>query len=317
MRIAGLIVIAGCAATSPPATPRPRAHPCDPAHWSELVESRTRVWPSGAAAPATIVDVSGGFVEVASVTPSVIATRWVSHASLSPIAMRTTRVSSERGAEGEHAVRILAGRRLDPPSNGWAAVHDPDGFVPASVAGTTWTEEPPPDDRAAVAKMTVEELRRRPIVRSVTGDVRVMPDDSAPIRIALEKPTQTQLVAAAPNGYVTVTVRLAFAEIDGFWKPPPPEPPYDGPEIDTTPPAVHSPIAPGTCLYDAPHGRVVGMVRDVDAFARPQPAKVAGWYVATIPTIWGPSSYYIDTPPLDPPVPEREPEQTWNWGNEW
>jgi hypothetical protein len=277
-----------------------------------------RVWPEHATAPATVVEVSGSDVEVASVTPSVIATRWVPYASLSPIAIAATAIWPAPGSNPDAHARIHAGHRLDRPSNGWAAVHEPEGFVPESFAGMQWTEPEPPPEKP-FAEMTVAELRQRPIVRALTGDVRVAADDTAAIRVAMTAPTMVQILSAAPNDYLAVTVHLPFAEVDGFWKRPPPPPMTTSDEaeaeIDIGPPPIHSPIAVGTCLYDAPHGNVVGLIRGEEAYAVPVPAKTAGWYVATIPTIWGPSTYYIDAAPIPPP-PQPEPA-TWQWGNEW
>ncbi len=315
MRIAGLLVIVGCGASSPPATPTLRAHPCESAHWSELAQSRLRVWPAQANAPAHVVEVAGALVEVASVTSSVIVTRWVRYASLAPIAMSATSVSPTRGAAPDPTSRILVGHRLDPPSYGWSAVHAPDGYVPASFAGTMWTDPEPVD----------ESDRDRRYLRSVTGEIRAAADDAAPIRWTMTTPTIVHLRAGAPKSYVAVTVQLPYAELDGFWKPPPqrprtPEEEAMGEiEISEEVPPIHSPIASGTCLYDAPRGRSIGMILGEDAFATPVPAKVAGWYAATIPTIWGPSTYYIDTPPIAPPPPPspEPPPDTWRWGNEW
>ena len=86
-------------------------------------------------------------------------------------------------------------------------------------------------------------------------------------------------------------------------------------ELSGEVPPIHSPIATGTCLHDATRGRVIGMILDDDAFATPTPSKVAGWYATEIPTIWGPSTYYIDRPPIAPPP--TAPPDTWEWGNEW
>ena len=171
MRIAGLLVVAACGASSPPRAPKQRAHPCDPAHWSELAESRLRVWPEKATAPARVVEVAGSQIEVASVTTSVIVARWVTYESLEPVAMSAMNVSPSPGAQPEPALRILVGHRLDPPSRGWAAVRDPDGFVPASVAGTMWTDPDRDDDEFAVAMTgpptgTIDQTARSRAIRA-------------------------------------------------------------------------------------------------------------------------------------------------------
>lgn len=318
--------MAGCGASSPPVTPTLRAHPCDPAHWSELADSRLRVWPRKSHAPAHVVEVAGAHVEIASVTSSVIVTRWVPYASLSLIAMSPTTVSPKRGADSDPGLRILVGHRLDPPSYGWSPVHDPEGFVPASFAGVMWTEAANEDDDRVLVASTYRSFSwdERRFMRPATGDVRSGDDDAAAIRMTMTSPTVIQIRSGASNGYLAVTVHLPFAELDGFWKPPPAksrtaEDEAEA-ELDMGPPPIHSPIARGTCLHAAPMGRVVGIVRDEDAFAIPVPSKTKGWYAATIPTIWGPTTYYIDTPPI-PPVVEPAPDTEWRWPssttNEW
>jgi hypothetical protein len=302
--MAWLVVIAGCGASAPHATPKLRPHPCEAAHWSELAEGRLRVWPPNANAPAHVIEVAGDHVEVASVTSSVIVARWVAYASLGSAAMSDSNVSPTRGADGDPSVRILTGHRLDTPSYGWAAVHAPEGFVPAGFAGAMWTEEEPDQN----------EKRDRRFFAMRTGDVRTAPDDAAPLRIAMTKLTLVEFRSTADTEWLAITVYPPFTELDGFWKRPPPEPPDDSSEIDMGSPAIHSPIAAGTCLYDNPRGRVVGMIRAGDEFAPPVPSKTAGWYEATIPTVWGPSTYYIDTPPIaPPPTPPPASEDDFRW----
>lgn len=334
MRIACLLVIAACGASPPPVTPSLRAHPCERVHWRDAAAIRLRVWPAKASAPAHVVEVAGAHVEVASVTSSVIVTRWVPYASLEPIAMSATNVSPARGAAPDPALRILVGHRLDPPAYGWATVHAPDGFVPASFAGTMWTESQPEDDeRFAVVPSTLLSStprdpsvtyrrlpeRDRRYLRYASGEVRGAADDTAPVRFVMTSPMVIQPRAGAPNDYLAITVHLPFAELDGFWKMPPekprtPEEEAQG-EIEYEAPALHSPIATGTCLYDAPRGRVIGMILDEDAFAPPTPSTVTGWFAVTIPTIWGPHTYYVDTPPIprppDPPPIQWGPEDVW------
>lgn len=252
-----------------------------------------------------VVEVAGTLVEVASVTASVIVTRWVPYASLEPTATAATNVSPVRGAAPDPATRILVGHRLDAPAHGWAAVHAPDGFVPASVAGTMWTEADPSLP-----------VRDRRYLRYATGELRAAADDTAPVRFTMTTPTVAQIRAGAPNDYLAITVHLPFAELDGFWRLPPKKPrtaeDEAAAELDTEVPAIHSPIAAGTCLYDAPRRRVIGMVLDEDAFAPPAPSTVHGWFAATIPTIWGSETVYVDTPPIPRP-PDPPPFQ---WGRE-
>jgi hypothetical protein len=361
VRVAGLLVIVACGAPSQPTTPsKPRGHPCDSAHWSELAQGALRVWPANASAPAHLVEVAGANVEVASVTSSVITTRWMPYASLRPVASAPSKVSPTPGAEGDSALRILVGHPLEPPVAGWAAVDHPRGYVPTSIAGVMWTEQALDADDEVFATAPLERTgsitphgpvardpvtgtivyrstaprdpslversvpaQERRFLRYATGEIRSAPADDAPIRIALTEARVIQVRAGVVNDFLVVTVFLPFAEIDGYWKRPVPKPRTTEDEVESEMgyevAEVHSPIAPGTCLYDAPRGRVVGIVREADAFAKPTASTVAGWYTATIPTIWGSSTYYIDTPPLAPPSPAPTDEWRWkeSWTNEW
>jgi hypothetical protein len=205
--------------------------------------------------------------------------------------MGPAEVSPRPGIAPDPAIRIAMGYRL-PALVAWPSVEhapaDPiaiTGVVPAKLRGVVWDEPARP-------------------VRSRTwrgsGAIRSEPRADAPIRAHVTLEAEIEL-RGRRDDWFEVTAHGPYVSVDGFIAIPPPRPPRQPTgEIETEiegeitmPP---SPLAAGTCLYDAPNGHVVGMIVGHQALDDVAPA-ARGWHRFALATTWGTVTYYTDATP--------------------
>jgi len=332
-----LLVALGChnPPTAVPTAVRPVAHvadvairSCDDAAWHTAAASRQRAWVSSLAAPrahpnaaigrspryaeipATVVEIDGEDVQIATVWPNLIVTRWLPVSALGRVAIREGTVSPAPGSPPDPAIRIRVGAKLPASDAAWLAVSPADGIsfagvVPASVRGLTW------DAPAAVD-------HGRPWHHA--GTIRVEPRSDAAIRATVTDAAAIE-IRGERAGWFEITARTASSEVDGYIERPPPPPPpprsrygnYEFSDDVIEGELISGPNrwSAGTCLYDRPGGTVVGMIlADQPGVSKPA---VEGWFELKLSTLWGFVSYYTDAPPLPLDLPKPDGDHGWTF----
>lgn len=250
-----------------------------------------------------VADIRGTEVQVASVTREIVVMRWVPVLSLGRAVRVETAVSHTPGGPPDRALFALPGFPVDATTTPWVHVvaTSPlafDGYVPNSVTATIFDAAPEHTERAT----------------SMTFYVRTDPRDDAPVRGTINSGARVHVTGRAPEPWLAVTASGPFARMQGFIKPPPPEPPRvfsgdDSGEIDIEGSATEW-LPVGTCLRDAPNGRIVGAIVGT-LWNKPKPLPGGGTAVS-VGTPWGDVTYYAREAIAE--VPDEEHFQ-WKWSD--
>jgi len=321
--LVGILVVVGCG-SSPRRSPAPViAKPtCSPAAWRQAAESTQRAWlvsldpphthpaaPIGRHAqyhriPVTVIETDGEDVLIATSTPGAIVTRWVPTSALGRAAMAPASVSPAPGATPDPAVRIGIGYKLPASGDAWPSVRHSAaeitglelfGVVPVELRGVVWDEPRRNDTRRGWHH---------------AGVIRSAPRADAPILAKVTYEAEID-IRGHHNNWFEVTARTAHAAVDGYLERPPPPPPrpsrpgsyeFSDESIEGELVVPASPLAAGTCLYDAPNGNAVGMILGHQP-AEPRPASRPGWVQLELATLWGGVTYFTDALPIEQPEP--------------
>jgi len=282
-----------------PAPPSP-VRPCDRAWW--LQPTTRRAWLASNAPPAhhverralaadapfdhaplAVLDTALGDAWLADLHGPAIVARWAPVSALARAITSDVLVSPEPGTPGDDALRLLPGLRVA-GDGAWLEVGEVEGiqlrgWIPAASTGPIW-DEPAPVALQTVALPAPLELHRAPTAASPIAAVL-----AAGVPVTAHPEGTWQLVTAiAPHAIATGYAR-------------------DAPMIDMALPAAPAPIAatspaygPGTCLYDAPGGDAVGVVRGrLDA--APMPTDEPGWFAVELATAFGDQRLFTDRAP--------------------
>lgn len=301
--LVGLVVGCGRGAGVPVNAPREAASACDV---TAATESMRRAHLRGASVPVVVVDVARSTVQIAMVGPEVTVMRWVPFGALEPVVREETAVSPAPNAAPDPALRVLPGFRLPDATTPWLPVRGDGpiaftGFVPSGVKGRIW------EDRQDAALAS-------PIHASF--DVHAAARSDSSIRARLEPGARVRVRGPTSQPWLAVLATTEHVRVEGFVEHPRPAP------VEAAEPGTFefsedvlvgegTPwLAPGTCLWDAPDGAIVGAVSG-PLLARPRP--VDGWSAITVTTPWGPVTYFAHAPVVDPAPPA---EVDWTLGRE-
>ncbi len=290
---------------------------CDTAYWYEAENAPQRAWLlAHAEAPVVVVDRRGDLVRVGTASHGAFVTQWVPVSALGRAVIEPVLASARPHGAEQPAVRILPGYPLPVNRDGWVALGLGDrfgvavaGYVPASARGVIWTMGP--------AKKSEH------VPWHWTATIRELPAPDGAIRATITRAADIYGTGTNAAFYV-VTAKSPYVEVDGFIERPPPPPPQprreyefseielDGGEVPEEPP---TPFPSGTCLYDRPHGSVVGMITG----NQPVEYAAAGdWQRLRFTTPWGDATYFTDRRPQPPPPPStKAPAEEWNEQWKW
>ncbi len=309
MRAGILVALAACGARLEPvpATP-PVARGCDLDWWREAEKEPRRAWlVSGAPpahhvpkpvqhdapldhAPLAVIDTQDGDVLLADLRSNVMIARWSPLTALALVVRSEVAVSPQPREAGDESLRIQPGFRVAEAAGDWIEVGGRPiegfqiaGFIPAAATSWFWEESEP-------ALLRTFALPAEVVIRHA-------PTDSAPIVAVVAGGTRA---TARPDssGWLAIAALGTHVIASGYAKAWPTAP--TTPDLDASDAAAPEPppslYAPGTCLFDGPHGSAVGVVRGRLDTA-PIPADEPGWFALDIATAWGDVRLYTDRAP--------------------
>jgi len=262
---------------------------------SAAVSSTKRAWLAGESDPVVVADVRGTDVQIAWVTRGIAIARWVPASQLGRAISVEAAVSHAPGGPPDQMLYVLPGFPVPATTGPWVHITSPaplrfDGFIP-NGATTTIFEAPP---------------ERTELRTSLAFSVRTDPRDDAPVRGTLEAGGRVRVSGTAPAPWVAITAWGTFARATGYIRPPDPSPARtdEGSEIVEDAAIAWLPI--GTCLRDAPNGKIVGAVigtlRD-----KPTPHPGGGTEIKV-----GNVTYYANEAVVEVPPDEQVP---WMFGS--
>jgi hypothetical protein len=332
VRSLALLVLLGCGRPARPPVARVNVvtRSCDRQAWQDAAASTQRAWVSALApphahpvapigrwpridaVPTTVVELAGEDVQIATVRPQLIVTRWLPVSALGRAAITWAAVSPRAGGPPDPAVRIRIGAKLPASEAAWLAVSPDDGlafagFVPSSVRGTIWDVAPAIVDGQVTSHLT--------------GPIRAAPRADAAVRATVAWKAAIT-VHGEHAGWFEVTARTDGAEVDGYIERPPPPPPQPPGRYEFSDDLIEGELvtppnrwAAGSCLYDRPNGAAVGMIlADSPGDAKPAPRQaIDGWSALEVTTPWGRVTYYLDASPLPLPPPSGAPSSDEAW----
>jgi hypothetical protein len=198
-------------------------------------------------------------------------------------------VSPQPREPGDESLRIEPGFRVPDATGEWIEVggrpiegFQIQGFVPASSTSWFWEESDP--------------ARLRTFALPAEVVIRHAPTDSAPIVAVVAGGTRA-IARPDSSGWLAITALGTHLIASGYaraWPTAPTTPEIGNDAASFEPPP--SLYAPGTCLFDGPHGSAVGVVRGRLDTA-PIPADEPGWFALDIATAWGDVRLYTDRAP--------------------
>lgn len=312
MRAVSLAMLVGCAApargSAPASATAPAAAPtCDV---TLAAGSARRARLRGATTPVVVVDVARTTIQIAMVSPEVIVTRWVPLDALEPVTRDEVAVSPGPRAAADPALRVRPGFPLADVTTPWIPVRAEGsiafaGFVPAGAKARIW-EEAPRDPRA--------------VAIHATFDVHAAASSTSPILARLGPGARVRVRGSLSQPWISVVATTDQVRVEGFVARPPPAPVEveDGQTSEMLDLPIEGAgtawLAPGTCLWDAPGGAIVGAVHG-PLFARPRFAE--GWSAVTVTSPWGQATYFAHAPVVEPAAaPEFDWSSEMKWGGE-
>ncbi len=269
---------------------------------SAAAASPKRAWLKGSSRPVVIAEIHGTDVQIASVTREIIITRWVPVSELGRAVRVETAVSHTSGGPPDPALFALPGFRVESTTTPWVQIFSGEplkftGFVPNSVTTTIFEEAPAREDGTT----------------GISFSVRANPRDDAPVLAIISTGARLRVTGTAPAPWLAVTASAPFSRVVGFIKPPPPQPREssgdDSGEIEIQGNATEW-LPVGTCLRDAPNGKVVGAI--VGTLWNKPKALPGGGTAVSVGTPWGDVTVYAKATITE--VPDEEHFE-WKWTN--
>lgn len=233
-------------------------------------------------APLAVLDTALDDAWLADIHGPAIVARWAPVSALARAITSDVLVSPVPGAPGDDSLRLLPGLRVA-GDGAWLEVGDVDGiqlrgWIPEASTGPMWDEPAPVATRAALPSAV--ELHRAPT-------------NASPVVAVVA--AGTPATSHAENGWHAITAIAPHAIASGYAK--------IAPVAHEADPPLPSIGEPSTCLYDAPNGDAVGVVRGrLDS--PPLPTDEAGWFSVDVSTAFGDQRLFVDHVPR----PRVEPD---------